>query len=149
MPADLRRAQKPSLTLRRKINAPPARVFKAWTCAEDLKNWFGPGPTELTHANIDLREGGRYAIGFRTLGDGEEHDVAGEYLEVAPDERLVFTWAWKSTPDRVSQVTVTIKPDGEGAMLTLTHEQFFDEAARDRHEGGWSGSLDKLEAMFA
>jgi hypothetical protein len=50
---------------------------------------------------------------------------------------------------RESQVTVTIKRDGEGSILTLLHEKFVDEAARDGHSRGWTGSLDKLETLFA
>jgi hypothetical protein len=46
-------------------------------------------------------------------------------------------------------VTVTLKRDGDGTLLTLQHEQFFDEAARDRHRSGWTGTLDKLEKYFA
>ena len=44
----------------------------------------------------------------------------------------------QSTPERESLVTIELKPDGDGTSLTLTHEQFFDEAARDRHQGGWT-----------
>jgi uncharacterized protein YndB with AHSA1/START domain len=51
-----------------------------------------------------------------------------------PNERLVFSWAWHSTPERESQVTVSLKPDGDGTLLTLHHEQLFDSAARDGHE---------------
>jgi uncharacterized protein YndB with AHSA1/START domain len=80
---------------------------------------------------------------------GEMHDVSGIYREVIPNEKLVFTWAWKSTPERESLVTVLIKPDGDGSLLTLTHEQFFDEDARDRHQGGWNSALDKMQQMFA
>ena len=81
--------------------------------------------------------------------DGEEHDVGGEYREVVANEKLVFTWAWRSTPERESLVTVLLKGDGDGTLLTLLHEQFFDEAARDRHRFGWTGSLDKLEKYLA
>ena len=66
---------------------------------------------------------------------------------MVPNERLVFSWAWHSTPERESQVTVSLKPDGGGTLLTLHHEQFFDEAARDGHEKGWIALLDKLEAF--
>jgi hypothetical protein len=52
-------------------------------------------------------------------------------------------------PERESLVTVLIKPDGDGALLTLIHEQFFDEVTRDRHEYGWTGCLNKLEAYLA
>ena len=46
-------------------------------------------------------------------------------------------------------MTVLLRPVGEGTELTLIHERFFDEAARDGHREGWSGALDKLEALFA
>jgi len=66
-----------------------------------------------------------------------------------PNEKLVMTWAWRSTPERDSLVTVTFKPDGEGTVLTLKHEMLFDEATRDGHYGGWSEALDKLVQYFA
>ena len=75
--------------------------------------------------------------------------MSGVYREVVPNEKLVFTWAWRSTPERESLVTVSIKPDGAGSLLTLTHEQFFDEPARDRHEHGWIGCLNKLERYLS
>ena len=76
------------------------------------------------------------------------HEVGGVYREVTPDQRLVFTWAWRSTPERESLVSVALRPDGAATLLTLTHEQFFDQAARDGHERGWTGTLDKLERYF-
>ena len=80
--------------------------------------------------------------------NGEQHEVGGVYREVTPDQRLVFTWAWRSTPERESLVTVALRPDGAATVLTLTHEQFFDQAARDGHERGWTGTLDRLERYF-
>ena len=79
--------------------------------------------------------------------DGEYFQVGGVYREIVPNERLVFSWAWHSTPERESQVTISLKPDGDGTLLTLHHEQFFDEAARDGHEKGWNALLDQLEAF--
>jgi len=139
---------KPSLTLKRRLNAAPAKVFAAWTDPEKLKRWFAPGESQTILAESDPHVGGRYRIVARTP-DGEEHDVSGIYREVVPDAKLVFTWAWRSTPERESLVTLTFKPDGDGCLFTLLHEQFFDEAARDRHNTGWTSALDKLEAYFA
>ena len=141
-------AAKPSLTLKRRINAAPEKVFSAWTDPAKIKHWFGPTHIETLLAETDARVGGRFRIVMRG-DDGEEHDVRGVYREVVPNRKLVFTWAWRTTPERESLVTVDVKPDGDGTMLTLTHEQFFDEAARDRHRSGWSGCLDKLEQFFA
>ncbi len=139
---------KPSLTLKRRFNAPPAKVFSAWTDPEKLKRWMGPGEVKTLIAESDPRSGGRYRIVMRSP-DGEDHDISGVYREVIPNEKLVFTWAWKSTPERESLVTISFKSDGAGTLLTLTHEQFFDEAARDRHQQGWNGSLEKLEKFVA
>ena len=138
---------KPSLTLKRRLNAPPAKVYAAWTDPTQIKRWFGPTQVETLSAAADVRVDGRYRIVMRG-SDGEEHDVSGVYREVVPNEKLVFTWAWRSTPERESLVTVTLKADGSGTILTLTHEQFFDEAARDGHERGWTGTLDRLERYF-
>jgi uncharacterized protein YndB with AHSA1/START domain len=140
---------KPSLTLKRRLSAPPAKVYAAWTDPQHLKRWWGPGDADETVlAETDPRVGGRFRIVFRTT-DGDEHDVSGSYREVVPEAKLVFTWAWRSTPERESLVTVLLKGDGDGTLLTLVHEQFFDEPARDRHRQGWSGALDKLERLFA
>jgi len=138
----------PSLTIKRRLGAPPAKVYAAWTEPEKMMRWWGPAQAETLRAETDVRVGGRFGIILRTA-DGQEHGVGGVYREVVRNEKLVFTWAWRTTPERESLVTVALKGDGAGTLLTLTHEQFFDEAARDRHVGGWSGALDKLEQYIA
>jgi uncharacterized protein YndB with AHSA1/START domain len=141
-------ATKPSLTLKRRVNATPAKVFAAWIDPEKVKRWMGPGEVKVLRVESDPRTGGRYRWLMQSP-NGEEHDISGVYREVVPNEKLVFTWASKSTPERESLVTVSIKPDGNGSMLTLTHEQFFDEEARDRHEQGWTGAMVKFEKFVA
>jgi len=141
-------ATKPSLTLKRRLNAPPAKVFAAWIDPEKVKRWMGPGEVKAVSVECDARPGGRYRWVMRSPA-GEIHDVGGVYREFIPNQKLVFTWAWASTPERESLVTVELKPDGDGTLLTLTHEQFFDADARDRHQGGWTGALDKMVKLFA
>jgi uncharacterized protein YndB with AHSA1/START domain len=141
---------KPSLTLKRRLKAKPAQVFSAWTDPEKIIHWFGPAETEAdsVKAELDVRTGGRYRVSFRTA-DGEYHEVGGVYREVVPGRRLVFSWAWHSTPERESLVTVTLSPDGDSTMLTLHHEQFFDQKAAEGHTRGWTGTLEKLERYFS
>ena len=148
MQAQASLAIKPSLTLKRRLNAPPQTVYAAWTDPEKILKWFGPDSGPVEAAFTDVRVGGRYAVTFSTE-DGEQHHVSGVYREVVPNQKLVFTWAWRTMPERESLVTVLIKPDGAGSILTLIHEQFFDEPARDRHREGWTGCLDKLESYLA
>jgi uncharacterized protein YndB with AHSA1/START domain len=140
---------KPSVTLKRRINGTPAQVFAAWTDPKKIVRWFGPHETLLdsVKAELDVRAGGKFSVSFATE-DGEFHKVGGTYREVFPHERLQFTWAWHTTPERESLVTVTLKPDGDGTMLTLLHEQFFDQAAAEGHKRGWTGTLEKLAAEF-
>ena len=143
-------ANRPSLTLKRRINAIPEKVYAAWTDPEKIARWFGPAEVKAgsVQADIDLRVGGRYRISFEA-GDGEYFQVGGVYREVIPGARIAFSWAWYSTPERESQVTVSLQPDGGGTLLTLHHEQFFDEAARDGHGRGWNDLFDKLEEYLA
>jgi uncharacterized protein YndB with AHSA1/START domain len=147
MPAQPSAAVKPSLTLKRRFNAPPQLVYAAWTDPAQVMKWFGPEGGTMVHAETEVRTGGRYAMEFFTE-DGEQHHVSGVYREVVPNEKLVFTWMWRTMPERQSLVNVFIKPDGDGALLTLIHEQFFDVPARDRHLSGWTGTLDKLERLL-
>ena len=148
MQAQASLAEKPSLTLKRRLNAPPQNVYAAWTDPEKILKWFGPDSGPVAEAVTDVRVGGRYAITFSTE-DGEQHHVSGVYREVVPGQKLVFTWAWRTTPERESLVTILIKPERTGSLLTLIHEQLFDEPTRDRHAQGWSGSLDKLTQFLA
>lgn len=96
---------------------------------------------------MDVRVGGSYRIAFRTQ-DGLEHQVSGVYEEVEPERRLVFSWAWQSTPERVSRVTVELEPAGQGCELRFVHERFFDLAASENHARGWGASFDKLGALL-
>jgi len=140
---------RPSLSFKRRLNAPPAKVYAAWTDPKKIIRWFGRSDAkpDSFHAEIDARIGGRFRVSFSTAD--EHYEVGGVYREVVPNERLVFSWAWHSTPERQSQVTVALKPDGDGTLLSLLHEQLFDQAARDGHERGWIGALDKLEDYLA
>jgi uncharacterized protein YndB with AHSA1/START domain len=135
--------EKPSLSLTRIYPVAPEKVWRAWTEPQALKQWFGPDEGKVSLAETDVRVGGRFHVIFSTL-DGEQHDVSGVYREVRPHRKLVFTWAWKSTPERESLVTLIFRPSGSGTEFNMLHEQLFDVAARDRHEGGWTGSLAKL-----
>jgi uncharacterized protein YndB with AHSA1/START domain len=142
---------KPSLTIKRHLKAPPAKVFAAWTDPEKIKRWMGPGGFTVPEATTDARSNGRFRI-VMLSPEGTKHGVGGDYREFVLNEKLVFTWSWDPAPSEKpyeSLVTVLLKPDGTGTLLTLTHERLFDEASRDGHQKGWIGSLDKLEQLVA
>lgn len=141
-----RLGERPELRLVRRYPVGPEKVWRAWTDPRALSAWFGPGAANsVALAELDVREGGRYRIRFHTQ-DGEEHEVSGTYETVEPGRRLVFSWAWRSTPERVSRVSVALRPVADGTELDFRHERFFDEAARDGHRRGWTATFEKLDA---
>lgn len=141
--------ERPFLTLNRHYPVAPEKVYRAWTDPQAIKRWWGPGGHDpVSLAELDVRVGGRLRIVFGGA-DGKANECAGVYKEVVPNRRLVFTWHWpRTTPERVSLVTITVEPVAEGTHLVLRHEQFFDEAARDGHRRGWSAALENLTAFL-
>lgn len=142
-----------TLQIRRTYQASRETVFEAWTNSETLKQWFGPTDDFKTpEAEVDLRVGGKYRIRM-VSPDGESHIVGGVYKEITAPEKLVFTWAWEAgggcgetESGSTIETLVTVEfrnRDGETELI-LTHEQFPDAAARDKHNEGWSGCLDRL-----
>ena len=141
--------EKPSLTIVRKLKAAPDKVWRALTQPEALKKWMAPDDAfKIPVAETDVRVGGRYHIVMKSP-DGEDHDVSGSYRVIVPNRKLVYTWAWKSTPERESLVTFELRAADGGTELTLKHEQFADEEARDKHQQGWTGCLARLEKVVA
>jgi uncharacterized protein YndB with AHSA1/START domain len=140
---------KPSLTLKRRFAAVPKLVYRAWTDPSMIPMWWGPTGARTLTAETDPRPGGRFHVVF-TTPDGEVHDVSGAYHEALEYVVLAFDWMWKTLPDRMSFVRLTFEDDGAGGTnFTMHHSRFFDEAARDRHIWGWTGALDKLEALVS
>ena len=144
-----RQAQPQELRLSRRYPVACEKVWRAWTDPQALSAWFGPGePNSVLLAQLDVRVGGRYRIRFQTP-DGHEHEVAGIYEVVQPPHKLVFSWAWHSTPERVSRVTVALRPEADGTVLDLLHDRFVDAEARTNHQRGWTGTFAKLDAWIA
>ncbi len=137
------------LTITRTFAAPREAVFRAFTVAEELKRWWGPKGTTCPVAEIDARPGGRYRVEMLS-SEGNTYVATGEFREVAPPERLVFTWVWGEgeMAGHETLVTVELRDHGGATELTLTHERFPDAAKRDMHNQGWSSSLDCLAEIL-
>jgi uncharacterized protein YndB with AHSA1/START domain len=147
--------QEAVLRMNRRFEAPRERVFEAWTSPEVLKDWWRAGPDWTTpEAEVDLRPGGSYRLAMRDPESGQTHTVVGEYREVQPPERLVYTWTWESNPTEMqgsagSVVTVEFLDDGGATNVELTHTGFADDEIRDLHAHGWEACLANLERVLA
>ncbi len=139
---------RPSLTIVRRLHAPPTTVYAALTRPEMMAQWWGCEAAEVLRAEADVRPGGRFRLMFRTLG-GVDCDCSGVYREVERNCRLVFTWRWTHTPDDETLVTMALRPIAQGTELTLTHAHFHDDATRSDHQSGWTGELHRLEHLVS
>ena len=137
----------PSVTIVRRIKAPPAKVWAAITQPALMMQWWGPDAGPTLSAVADVRPGGRFSIVFRLL-NGDEHNPTGIYRAVVPEKTLIFTWEWPGMPERESLVTFRLEPFDGGTELTLIHEQLPDAEARKSHAEGWGGLLDKLSVFL-
>jgi uncharacterized protein YndB with AHSA1/START domain len=138
-----------TLKISRHIKASRERVFAAWTNANEFGQWLGGGNRKVVSASIDLRPGGEYRL--KSVGDGCDIDMVGEYREVKPPERLVFTWtAGGCSPEAKgiqTLVTVELTEQKGGTLLQLTHEGFPTGEICGKHNKGWNASFDVLEKL--
>jgi uncharacterized protein YndB with AHSA1/START domain len=138
-----------SLVARRLIRAPVQRVFAAWTEPERLKLWWGPEAVTCPEAEVDLRVGGAYRLA-NLLPDGRVIWVSGEFLEVEPPRKLVYTWLVgdPSAAAERTRVTVRFEPRESATEVIVVHELIASEGFRDRTSSGWDGCLASLAEYF-
>lgn len=141
------------LVLERELAAPRALIYRCWTTPEHLMQWFVPKPHKVTACHLDLRVGGACNTTFEV--DGNLMENKGVYLEVIPNEKLVFTDSytegWKPAPDPFMTAIVTFADAGPGRTLyraVARHRSA--EAARQHAEmgfhDGWGTVATQLEA---
>ena len=135
-----------TLVIDRVFTAPPDRVFAAWTDTAQLAEWYGPEGMKAEIFANDLTVGGQYSLVMKSA-EGEYH-LSGEYEEIEPPRKLVFTWKWK-TSDETTRVTIELRPQGDGTHLRLTHTGFAEAEQTSSHNQGWSSSLNDLERYLA
>jgi uncharacterized protein YndB with AHSA1/START domain len=131
------------ISIRRVLTAPCKQVFEAWTRPELMARWFFAGDGWTTKVSADVRVGGRYELTMRDT-TGAEHAQFGEYREIVPVTRLVFTWNFGPLGVVDSVVTVELVDLGATTELNLTHVLPTDPTIRRSHEGGWAGCLRNL-----
>lgn len=124
------------LVLERTVDVPRELVWTAWTTPKHIRNWFVPRPWTITDCEIDLRPGGIFRTVMRSP-EGQEFPNAGCYLEVVPNERLVWTDAllpgYRPSENPFFTAILMLEPQGSGTRYTA-YAIHRDEAGRNKHE---------------
>lgn len=124
------------------IDAPPRRVYDAWLIPQNASKWLFATPTgRMVRAEVDPRVGGKFV--FTDRRDGEDVEHTGEFLELVPDRRIVFSFKVPKHSPEPTTVRVDISADGTGTKVVLTHEGVLPEYSVRTMEG-WTKILDGL-----
>lgn len=142
------------LVLTRLIDAPREKLFRCWTEPKLITQWFTPPPWKTTHAETDVRAGGSSYIVMQGP-DGTEMPNRGVYLEVVPNERLVFTDAYVAAwePSQKPFFTCILTFEDEGGKTRYTaRARHWSVADKEAHEKmgfhqGWGIATDQLTAL--
>jgi uncharacterized protein YndB with AHSA1/START domain len=144
------------LVLTRIIDAPPEKVYRAWTEPELLKQWFAPLPYTTPAVEIDVRAGGSSMIVMRSP-EGVDMPNPGVYLEVVPNERIVatdaYTSAWEPSAKPFMTLILTFEnQDGKTKYTAVARHWTVED--REAHEKmgfhvGWGICTDQLAALAA
>jgi uncharacterized protein YndB with AHSA1/START domain len=144
------------LVLTRLVDAPREKLYRGWTEPELLKQWFAPKPWTTVRADLDVRPGGASYIVMRSP-EGEEYPNPGVFLEVIPNERLVFTdayvRAWEPSAKPFMTATLLLSDEAGKTRYTARVAHWTIED-RDAHiqmgfYEGWGQCLDQLVALTA
>jgi uncharacterized protein YndB with AHSA1/START domain len=124
------------------IDASPDTVFEFFTDPVKMVRWKGESAT------LDPRPGGIYRVEMN-----EQAIAVGEYVELDPPNRIVFTWGWEggyaSTPPGSSTVEVTLTPDGDGTLVRLVHSRLSTPESAEAHGHGWDQYMPRLAIAAA
>jgi len=138
------------LVLERVIEAPPTRVFEAWTKPEQLAQWFAPRPFKLIIHEMDVRPGGRFSMAMRGP-NGEDFPFTGTYREIVPPTKLSWTGEFATGP--ADQISTIVTFEAQGQKTRIRVRQTFHvmtpeiEHATKGARQGWTMTLDQLEAF--
>ena len=143
-----------TLMISRVIHTSPVNVYRAWTEPDLLKQWFAPKPWTTPEAHLDVRAGGGNLIVMRSP-EGVDFPNRGQYLEVIPNQKLVFTDAytgdWQPSERPYMTVVLSFEPDGINTKYSAA-VQHWSETDREDHEKrgfyeGWGICADQLIAL--
>ena len=145
-------ADKSRAEIKRHVAYAPEKEFVAFANPELIARWLTPSPEiRLTVLAFDFRGAGSYRFAYHVPG-ATTVILGGSYSVIKRPSRIVFSWVIEPPDEHagiVSQVSVTITPDGSGSELVIRHERLGCADAIERHAAGWHGAVDQLTELLA
>jgi uncharacterized protein YndB with AHSA1/START domain len=131
------------------LDAPRERIFRTLTEPAELAKWWGPHGFRTPQAELDLSVGGGYRFTMQPP-DGDLFHLSGEFLEIEPPSRLVYTFRWEEpdSDDRETVVVLSLDDVGDATDLSLSQGEFATEARLALHRSGWTDALEKLRKLM-
>jgi uncharacterized protein YndB with AHSA1/START domain len=138
-----------ALDLRCIVDAPGERIYKTLTEPAELAKWWGPHGFTTPEIELNLRVGGSYRFTMQPP-EGDPFHLAGEFLEIDPPRRLVYTFRWEEPDpdDRETVVMLRLDAVGDATGVTLSQGDFATEARLALHRSGWTDSFEKLRNLL-
>lgn len=132
------------------VDAPHERVFKSLTEPAELAKWWGPHGFTTPEIALDLSVGGDYRFAMQPP-DGEPFHLSGEFLEIVPPSRIVYTFRWDEPDpdDQETVVTLSLAAVGDATEVALSQGEFATQARLELHRNGWAEGFDKLRELIA
>jgi uncharacterized protein YndB with AHSA1/START domain len=137
-----------SVRLHRILTAKPDKVYRAFVEADAMAKWLPPNGFTCTVHHLDAKVGGTFRMSFRNFTTGKSHSFGGNYVELAPGERLRYTDKFDdpNLPGEM-QVTVTLKAVSCGTELNVLQEGIPDIIPAEMCYLGWQDSLRNLASL--
>ena len=137
-----------TVRLHRVFTAKPQKVYRAFLEPDAVASWLPPFGFLCTVHELDPQVGGQHRMSFRNFTTGASHAFGGEYLELKPGERLVYTDRFDD-PNLPGQmkVTVSLKAVSVGTEMTVEQEGIPDVIPTEACYLGWQESLRKLAKL--
>ncbi len=142
-------AQDTKLGTEKQFSVPVEQLYQAWITPEDLKQWWHPSENKLTTVELNVQVGGQFKYEFEAKEGQTSLVITGEYKEVIPNQKLVYTWNWDVNNDHVKksdhQLTIEFQSAGEGSRIHVTQDNYQNSESVTPHEEGWEKALNDLE----
>jgi uncharacterized protein YndB with AHSA1/START domain len=137
------------LKLKCALDAPRERIFSMLTEPAELARWWGPHGFTTPETELNLRVGDGYRFSMQPP-DGDLFHLSGEFVEIDPPSRLVYTFRWEEpTPDdRETVVTLSLDALGDATEVSLSQGLFATEERLALHRSGWTDGFEKLRAVI-